>query len=738
MNREYQVSGKTITLKRYANVHDTIKNIKRIIKENYLAVEALSSQLQASTEVQTFENIWDYVRESVIYQNDEKGKEQLRRPQRTLHDKIGDCDDFSILISAILLNLNIQHELVVAAYKKENQWQHIYPVSYDIQGNRYVIDCVPEIPYFNYEAHPIKNKIIIQMLSPEDNLKNNNMKLEELGQLGESVAIEELTEPFNLEGLGDADTEDEELLQIQGLLGNVAIVDEDEEYDTVLSGIELYKNIILRQLIEAKKTLTKELTNPTDLSQLSHPQKDLEHIDAIIEALDNDEEIYDLIQEAINSNSLYKNFYKTILFAVDNSVNGLAGEEDDLFYLKVMDQEGLLDQMLVDDDLDGLGRWKPFSKLKSKIKKGVHKFKKKYPKLAKIGHALKKYSPSTFGVRKSIEIFLRANTLKMASKLAIGYATEFQANKIGYSKSEWLKFVEGKNKAESRWYSLGGKKSYFKKMIMSSQGAKAIGLKGVESISGFEIGNISEDDTMGELGIAPAVIAAVTKVFGALISFFKKLKLKKKQEAEASVRNQAGTKSTTKYPSRASHTKSFTMSEEIKTDEKSGVSEEVIKDEKGKDKTIYRDKEGNEIGKFKALFLKHKKMIIIISIVLVVGIIAIVIWKIRQRSLNGLGSTGLSIKQKNFIRRQGLNNRAYGSLVREEISKDGKKYNKTNRKIYYKKVFRDAFSRPISQKQTTAALNHNDRLKQVRILAKQYGGGSEGWRKAWSEVKKKR
>jgi len=124
-------------------------------------------------------------------------------------------------------------------------------------------------------------------------------------------------------------------------------------------------------------------------------------------------------------------------------------------------------------------------------------------------------------------------------------------------------------------------------------------------------------------------------------------------------------------------------------------------------------------------------------VVTVVGIIGIIVWKMRQNSLHGLGSAGLSRKQENFIRRQGLNNRAYGSLIREEISKDGKRNNKTNRRKYYKEVFREAYSRPISQKQVTATLNHNDKLKQVRSLAKQYGGGSDAWRRAWSEVKKK-
>ena len=109
----------------------------------------------------------------------------------------------------------------------------------------------------------------------------------------------------------------------------------------------------------------------------------------------------------------------------------------------------------------------------------------------------------------------------------------------------------------------------------------------------------------------------------------------------------------------------------------------------------------------------------------------------RQNSLDGLGAAGLSSKQENYLRRQGLNNRAYGSLIREEIGRDGKKNTSNNRKKYYKSVFNEAFSRPISRKQVTATLNHNDKLKQVRSLAKQYGGGSGAWRKAWSEVKKK-
>ena len=696
-----KISGKSKLLKRYANVHDTVAAIERIIAENYLSVVDLANSLKGNTQAETFQNIWDFVRQNIRYQNDEKGIEQLRTPQRTLHDKIGDCDDFSILISAILTNLNITHELVVAAYKSKDKWQHIYPAAYDYKGDRYVIDCVPEIPRFNFEAKPIKNKIII------------NMRLEELGSGIESEMISELTQPFSIDNLRDISSEDEEILDIQGLLGNVVLVSEDDEYDTVLSSSELKQNIILKQLIEAKTALQNEIDNPTELSQLNDNQLELELVSDIIDNFSDEYARDEAIEEAINHETLYQNFYKTINYGINDAINGLAGDdEDDAYYLKIMDEQGLLDEFSDEDSEEDLGRRKKrrgglFKKAKSKLSA----FKKKHPKLSKIGRGLAKFSPHGFALRKSLEVFIRANTFRLSEKIAIGYTSESQARKLGYNRSEWLKFVEGKNKAESKWNSLGGEKSHFQKMIKQGRGGKKAGLR-------------------GELGVAPAVIAAVTKAFGAAISFFKNLKLKNK--AGKVVEDTSSNKS---YATKTAQT--INMENNTELDEKSGVVTETITDDNGKETIVYRDKDGNEIGKVKAFFLKHQKMIMIISIVLVVGIIAIIIWKVRQRALNGLGAASLSAKQENYLRRQGLNKRAIASLIREEIAKDGKKYNKTNRKTYYKKVFTDAFSRPISDKQASATLNHNDKLKQVRTLAKQYGGGSEGWKKAWSQVKKK-
>ncbi|HBS88098.1 MAG: hypothetical protein A2W91_05515 [Bacteroidetes bacterium GWF2_38_335] len=703
MNKNYAVSGKSVTLKHYADVNDTIAAIKRIVRENYPAVADLAQSLQGDFCRITFQNIWDFVRRNIRYENDEPGKEQLRTPQRTLHDATGDCDDMSILISCILTNLGHEHELWVTAYKKQNSWQHIYTVAYDRRGERYVIDCVPEIPYFNYEAQPIKNKIVI------------NMRLEELGQAVSTDMISELTQPFEQNMLQGCGTEEDQMEAIGGLLGTVAIVDEQDGYQTVLSGSELQSNIILKQLMEAKTALENEVKNPTDMSQLNDNRIDLGLIVNIINNFNDEDARDEAIDQAIGKGTLYLNFYKAVKYGLDDVVNGLAGEDDDdLYYLQVMEENDLY------EDVDGIGILK---KLRKNIKEGMQKLKEKHPKLAKIGHALKKYNPATFTIRKSMEVFMKANVFSMAEKLSIGYATEGEAAKQGYSKAEYQEFVKAKDQAEQKWFALGGEKEHFRKMIQNSRGARKAGLK-------------------GQMGVAPGIISAITSAFGAVIEMFKKLRLKKKDGSYREDTNTESEEIMEKTKSIGADTVPSTETEtenaNIKTDEKSGVTTEVVTDANGNQTTIYRDKDGNEISRFKAFLLKNKTLIIIVSIILVLGIVALVIWKIRQRALRGLGEAGISAKQENFIKRQGLNNRAYASLIREEIKRDKKPYNQDNRKAYYKKVFSDAFSRPLSQKQVSAAQNYNGMYREVRQLAKQKGGGSAAWKEAWKEVKKKR
>lgn len=286
--------SKTIKLKTNADIEtDTIPAIIRIIKENHKEVKKLSEKLSHTNDQQCFINIWQWVRKNIKYQNDQYGKEQLRRPQRTVKEQKGDCDDMTILISSILLNLNYKHELIIAAYKSPDQWQHIYPVAYSTEGQRYVIDCVPEIPHFNYEVQPIKNQIIINM-SPAlegenqeiNQINQNNMKLEELGsyesqQSSRSDMFDQLISPISerdfLESTNASDEEEIQLLQ--GALGKVAMVSSDDDFDAIISGAEIEMNIYLRQLAEARQSLQNEITNPSEMSEINDNHKELRLIE---------------------------------------------------------------------------------------------------------------------------------------------------------------------------------------------------------------------------------------------------------------------------------------------------------------------------------------------------------------------------------------------------------------------------------------------------------------------------
>ena len=75
--------------------------------------------------------IHDYVKANVRYTLDPRGKEQLAHPNETLFVKrLGDCDDFSILIAAMAGALG--HGAIFRAVKADparpNEYSHVYVV----------------------------------------------------------------------------------------------------------------------------------------------------------------------------------------------------------------------------------------------------------------------------------------------------------------------------------------------------------------------------------------------------------------------------------------------------------------------------------------------------------------------------------------------------------------------------------------------------------------------------------
>jgi len=76
------------------------------------ALSISSDCSSGETECQVNE-IYRYVVENYEYQNDPINKEKIKSPSKTIFDEGGDCEDFAILLSSLLENIDIETYLVL-------------------------------------------------------------------------------------------------------------------------------------------------------------------------------------------------------------------------------------------------------------------------------------------------------------------------------------------------------------------------------------------------------------------------------------------------------------------------------------------------------------------------------------------------------------------------------------------------------------------------------------------------
>jgi hypothetical protein len=158
----------TIVKKEGATVGDTIKFIPKVVGETLFHTSRIAKVLKGKTVYESCRNIWHFVYDHIAYKKDEKGKEQVRSPARTWHDRGNDagvdCDCYTVFISSILSNLKIPHKLRITKYS-EDHFQHIYPIVPQGNGSYITLDCV--VRAFDYEE-------------PYSEKKDTNMDLEYL------------------------------------------------------------------------------------------------------------------------------------------------------------------------------------------------------------------------------------------------------------------------------------------------------------------------------------------------------------------------------------------------------------------------------------------------------------------------------------------------------------------------------------------------------------------------------
>lgn len=84
--------------------------------------------------------IFDYVWKKVVFRDDPEGIQQIRTAVNSLREGKGNCVDYCVLISALLINCGIPHKFRFVWYKspvwyenfaRRKNWIHIYVVTMD-------------------------------------------------------------------------------------------------------------------------------------------------------------------------------------------------------------------------------------------------------------------------------------------------------------------------------------------------------------------------------------------------------------------------------------------------------------------------------------------------------------------------------------------------------------------------------------------------------------------------------
>lgn len=99
----------TITKKKGATVADTLLLIPVVVRETLFHTKRFANEvIKADTLEETCRRLWQFVYDHIAYKKDEDGKEQVRSPARTWHDRHNtdefgnpmgvDCDCYTVFL----------------------------------------------------------------------------------------------------------------------------------------------------------------------------------------------------------------------------------------------------------------------------------------------------------------------------------------------------------------------------------------------------------------------------------------------------------------------------------------------------------------------------------------------------------------------------------------------------------------------------------------------------------------
>jgi transglutaminase-like putative cysteine protease len=127
-------------IKKKSTAIDAVKLIQQVAwaERNSAAVQKLLKEVPFEPRLSWFEKMFWHIDKLTKYEYDDPGREQIKTPDRFLHDGTGDCDDYSTLWLAILNHVDVLAQPKIVDYENDGYWDHIY-VIVPAKGRNYLV-----------------------------------------------------------------------------------------------------------------------------------------------------------------------------------------------------------------------------------------------------------------------------------------------------------------------------------------------------------------------------------------------------------------------------------------------------------------------------------------------------------------------------------------------------------------------------------------------------------------------
>jgi len=153
-------------IKRKANQFDTISAMRKYAllgSENPFFTQFIQKNNVPPT-LSGIQTVAKYIFDNVTFKKDNPNRQQIRYGTKAIRDGIGNCVDYSVLLSQFLINLRVPHSFIMVATneKQPDNYNHIFVVLDDYnlpidlvigqdqtgKGNKSNMQLFKSVPYY--------------------------------------------------------------------------------------------------------------------------------------------------------------------------------------------------------------------------------------------------------------------------------------------------------------------------------------------------------------------------------------------------------------------------------------------------------------------------------------------------------------------------------------------------------------------------------------------------------------